>query len=65
MTSKAVIIALAGTALLVFVVPYVLPSLGFSINGTETLLLVALCWATCWGVDRASARRRARTLTRP
>lgn len=57
MTSKAVIIALAGTALLVFVVPYVLPSLGLSINGTETLLLVALFWAACWGVDRMSARR--------
>ena len=57
MTSKVVISALAGTALLAFVVPYILPSLGLSINGAETLLLVALFWAACWSVDRMSARR--------
>jgi hypothetical protein len=58
MNAKAVLVALIGTAFLVFAFPYVLASYSMAPNGTETLLLVLALWTLCWAASHLSDRRR-------
>lgn len=58
MSKRALIIALAGTVLLVFALPYILAAVGASPNGTETLTLVVLLWIVIWTVSRVRSRHR-------
>lgn len=62
MTAKAVLVALIGTAFLVFVFPYLLATFSMAPNGTEILLLVVALGTVCWVVSRIS--NRARRLSR-
>lgn len=55
MSARGWLVAVIGTVLVVFVLPYVLAMFGLAPNGTETLLLVVLLWAGSW----VFARRRA------
>lgn len=59
MSARGWLVAVIGTALIVFVLPYVLAVFGLSPNGTETLLLVALLWAGSCATSRRSTRRDA------
>lgn len=52
MNSKAVVVALVGSGVLVFVLPYILASFTMAPNGTETLMLVVVLWAACWAASR-------------
>jgi hypothetical protein len=58
MNAKAVLVALIGTALLVFAFPYLLASFSMAPNGTETLLLVVALWTACWAANRLIDKRR-------
>lgn len=58
MNAKAVLVALIGTAVLVFAFPYLLASFSMAPNGTETLLLVVGLWTVCWAANRLFDRRR-------
>jgi hypothetical protein len=58
MNAKAVLVALVGTALLVFAFPYILASFSMAPNGTETLFLVIALWAICWVTSRRLEKRR-------
>ncbi len=57
MSKRALVIAFAGTAFLVFAPPYILGAFGSVPNGTETLILVALLWATTVAVSRVRSVR--------
>lgn len=48
MSARAWLTAVAGTAVLVFVLPHSPAAFGLAPNGTETLLLVALLWVCAW-----------------
>jgi hypothetical protein len=58
MNAKAVLVALIGTAFLVFAFPYLLAPFSMAPNGTETLFLVVALWTVCWAVSRLFDRRR-------
>jgi hypothetical protein len=51
-TARAWLIAMAGKAFIIFVLPYVLAVFGMAPNGTETFALVVLLWASSWVVGR-------------
>ncbi|MDQ0118445.1 hypothetical protein J2T22_001623 [Pseudarthrobacter defluvii] len=57
MSARAWLSAVAGTAVLVFVLPYVLPAISLAPNGTETMLLVVLLLVCIWGRDRWRSRK--------
>lgn len=57
MKAKAVLVALVGSAVLVFVIPYILARFSMAPNGTETLTLVVVLWAACWAVSQRLAER--------
>jgi hypothetical protein len=52
MSARGWITAMAGTAFIIFVLPYILTVFGLAPNGTETLLLVVLLWASSWAITR-------------
>ena len=58
MNARATLIALVGTAFLVFAFPYILASFSMAPNGTETLLLVVALWAVCLAISRRLDMRR-------
>lgn len=58
MNARATLIALVGTAFLVFAFPYILAPFGMAPNGTETLLLVVALWAVGLAVSRRRDMRR-------
>ncbi len=58
MSKTALAVALAGTVLLVFALPYILAAFDSAPNGTETLTLVVLLWIVISTVSRIRSRRR-------
>ncbi|GAB3564554.1 hypothetical protein GCM10027405_20820 [Arthrobacter alkaliphilus] len=53
MTGRAFVVAASATAVLVFVIPYLVYLLfGVAPNGTETLIVVVLLWITTWTFRR-------------
>ena len=58
MNAKAVLAALVGSGILVFVLSYILASFSVAPDGTETLTLVVVLWAACWAVSRRLDERR-------
>lgn len=48
MSARAWLVAVAGTAIIIFVLPYVLAVFSLAPNGTEILTLVVLIWAGSW-----------------
>lgn len=46
------LLAIVGTAFVVFGLPYVMAALSLALNGTETLILVVMLWAGGWAVGR-------------
>ena len=61
MTTRYCLVAVIGTVFLVFVLPYVLAVFGLAPNGTETLLLVVLLWASSWALARRRAAERRKS----
>lgn len=59
MNARAWLIAVAGTAVLIVALPYVLAALSLAPNGTETLMLVLL-WVGSWSLGRHASARRGR-----
>jgi hypothetical protein len=51
-TARAWLTAMAGTAFIIFALPYVLAVFGMAPNGTETFALVVLLWVSSWVVGR-------------
>ncbi|MEO8284368.1 MAG: hypothetical protein ABI568_13370 [Pseudarthrobacter sp.] len=58
MSARAWLIAVAGTAIIVFVLPYVLAVFSLAPNGTEILTLVVLLWAGSWLLGRGRTCKR-------
>lgn len=58
MSARSWLLAVAGTALIIFVLPYVLAVLGVAPNGTEIMLLVVLLWVGSWVLGRRWAPNR-------
>lgn len=59
MSAGTRLLAIVGTVLAVFVLPYILAMLGLAPNGTETLLLVVLLWSGTWAYSRRASPRRS------
>ncbi|PTT62360.1 hypothetical protein [Arthrobacter sp. HMWF013] len=58
MSSRGWLLAIVGTAFIIFVLPYVMEVFGQAFNGTETLILVVLLWAGSWAFSRRRAPGR-------
>jgi hypothetical protein len=58
MSARGWLVAVLGTVFVVFVLPYILAAFGPVPNGTETLFLVVLLWASSWVFTRRWAPRR-------
>jgi hypothetical protein len=58
MSARAWLIAVVGTAIIIFVLPYVLAAFGLAPNGTETLTLVVLLWGGSWLLGRGRTCKR-------
>ncbi|MCO4274610.1 hypothetical protein NG701_09235 [Pseudarthrobacter sp. HLT3-5] len=58
MNARAVMVALVGTAFLVFDFPHILASFSMAPNVTETLWLGVGLWAVCWVASRGLDKRR-------
>jgi hypothetical protein len=58
MSARGRLLAVSGTAFIIFVLPYVLAVFGMTPNGTETMLLVVLLWVGCWAFGRRSVPKR-------
>lgn len=58
MSARVWFLAITGTALGIFVLPYILAAFGLTPNGTETVVLLVLLWAGSWllGSRRTSKR---------
>jgi hypothetical protein len=65
MSARGWIAATAGTAFIIFVLPYVLAVFGLTPNGTETLLLVVLLWATSWALGRRGSPKAGTSPKQP
>jgi len=59
MSARGWFLAIIGTALVVFVLPYILAAFGLAPNGTETLILVVLLWAGSWLLGSRRTSKRA------
>jgi hypothetical protein len=58
MSARSWFLAVSWTAVIIFVLPYVLAVFGLAPNGTETLILVVLFWAGSWILSRRRPPKR-------
>lgn len=58
MSVRSWLVAVVGTVLIIFVLPYVLAIFGLAPNGTETVILVVLLWAGSWTIGRRRTPKR-------
>lgn len=63
MSARGWLVAIIGTAFIVFMLPYVLAAFGPAPNGTETLLLVVLLWTGSWAIGRRASSNRGSSTT--
>jgi hypothetical protein len=57
MSARAWLLAMTGTAFMIFVLQYILAGSGLAPKGTETLILVILLWTGSWAVGHRRVPR--------